>query len=169
MEKKTKDLVFSFVLAILGIYVFVGGLSVYRKAALPPYNITEFTVSPGFLPTVLGALLFVFSVVFALGLLKSERGMKTELIERMKEAGIGLKNSVTDKENLYTALGVVLMAIYSFLLVEFLPFWASSLIFLVALFLYLRAGKWWKSIIVAVAAIVLIIIVFQYCFNAALP
>ena len=61
------------------------------------------------------------------------------------------------------------MFIYSYLLLSVLPFWAASLIFLVGIFLYLKAGVWWKSIIVAVAAVVLTVVIFKYCFNAALP
>jgi hypothetical protein len=61
------------------------------------------------------------------------------------------------------------MFIYSYFLVGWLPYWAASLIFLVALMLFLRAAKWWKVIIISLAAVGLIVLLFQVCFNAALP
>ena len=42
-------------------------------------------------------------------------------------------------------------------------------IFLAALFFYLRSGKWWKNLLIAILGVIAIVIVFQYCFNAALP
>lgn len=169
MEKKTKDLVFSFVLAILGIYVFVEGLFIFKRAASAPYFITDFSISPGFLPTVLGVLLLLCSFILAYGSLKNGEGIKNEFVSSMKEFGSWFKNNIANKDYLFTAGGVVIMGIYTFLLMEFLPFWLASLIFLIALFFYLRAGKWWKVTLVAIAAVALIVIVFQYCFNAALP
>ena len=169
MEKKTKELVFSFVLAILGIYVFVEGLLIYKRAASAPYFITEFSISPGFLPVILGAFLFIFSIIFAFGLLKGSDDIKGDLSKHVNKACKGIKEYITSQETLFTAGGVVIMAIYSFILMEILPFWIASIIFLLALFFYLRAAKWWMNIIVAMGAIALVVIVFQYCFNAALP
>lgn len=169
MEKKTKDLVFSFVLAILGAYVFIEGLFIYKRAASAPYFITGFSISPGFLPTILGAALFLCSFILAFGSLKGGESIRKEFVSQMKAAGKYFKDNIANREYLFTFGGVVIMAIYTFLLMEILPFWAASIIFLLGLFFYLRAGKWWKIALVSVGAVALTVIVFQYCFNAALP
>ena len=113
--------------------------------------------------------MFFFSVLLFIGSVKGEKGFSATFKENGREALTWFKESVVNRDYLFTIGGIVIMFIYSFILMSFLPFWISSLIFLLALFFYLNAGKWWKSIIVAVLAIALIVIVFQYCFNAALP
>lgn len=169
MSKKAKDFVFSFVLAALGIYVAINSFMLYKRVAGPPYRIERFSISPGFLPFILGVLLFFFSVLLFIGSVKGEKGFSATFKENGRGALTWFKESVVNRDYLFTIGGIVIMFIYSFILMSFLPFWISSLIFLLALFFYLNAGKWWKSIIVAVLAIALIVIVFQYCFNAALP
>ena len=69
----------------------------------------------------------------------------------------------------FTIGAVIIMGIYTYVLMELLPFWAATLIFLLAIFFYLRTDKWWKNILVAVLGVIAIVLVFQYCFNAALP
>ena len=67
------------------------------------------------------------------------------------------------------AIGVVMMFFYTFFLMEWLPFWAASVIFLVAMFLLLRIGKAWKAVVLAVLVVALIVVLFKYGFGAALP
>ena len=52
---------------------------------------------------------------------------------------------------------------------EWLPFWAASVIFLVAMFIFLKIGKVWKSVVLAVLVVALIVLLFKYGFGAALP
>lgn len=169
MDRKTKDFVFSFVLAALGIYFSIEGFALYKKVAGPPYRIERFSLSPGFLPFVLGILLVFFSILLFVTTMKGEKSFGASFAGRWKEFGKWFADASRNKEYYFTIGAVVIMFIYSYLLLSILPFWAASLIFLVAIFLYLKAGVWWKSIIVAVGAVVLTVVVFKYCFNAALP
>lgn len=164
MEKKCKDFVFSIVLTILGIYVTIEGYRIYAYAARPPYKIEQLSISPGFLPLILGVLLSVLSIVMMIGSLK-EGGIKTRISEFKAWVGPTAK----DKNVHSMAIGIVIMAVYTYLLMGFLPFWASTFIFLAGLMFYLRAGKWWKILAVSVGSIVLVILLFEVCFNAALP
>jgi hypothetical protein len=65
--------------------------------------------------------------------------------------------------------GMAIMAIYAFLLIGLLPYYLASLIFLIALMLFLRASTIVKSIIISIAAVGLVILLFQYGFNVSLP
>ena len=88
---------------------------------------------------------------------------------RWSEFAAWMKANSRNKDIAFTIGAVIIMGIYTFVLMEVLSFWAASMIFLAALFFYLRSGKWWKNLIVAVVGVIAIVIVFQYCFNAALP
>lgn len=66
-------------------------------------------------------------------------------------------------------IGCLLMFLYTFFLMQLLPFWAASIIFLVAIFVFLRIGPVWKSVLLAVLVVALIVLLFKYGFGAALP
>lgn len=167
MPKKCKDFVFSIVLIALGSYVIYEGFHIYKKASTVPYKITEFTLSPGFLPVILGIALVFCSLIL---LIQSFKGEK--FVEALKTRGRELKAWAKDSANsnvLNMTIGTLIMFIYTFFLMEWLPFWAASLIFLLIMFFVFKAGKWWKVIIVAVLVMALIVLLFKYGFGAALP
>jgi uncharacterized BrkB/YihY/UPF0761 family membrane protein len=66
-------------------------------------------------------------------------------------------------------IGCIMMFIYTFFLMQWLPFWLASIIFLIAMFLFLRIGKPWKAVVLAVLVVALIVLLFKYGFGAALP
>lgn len=167
MQKKCKDFVFSIVLILLGIYVIIEGFNIYHKAALVPYKITEFSVSPGFLPILLGIALVFCSLILFVQSFKGEK-LSVALKSRGSEIKDWAKNSVNTNV-LNMIVGTVIMFFYTFFLMEWLPFWAASLIFLLAMFLLFKAGKWWKCVIIAVLTVALIVVLFKYGFGAALP
>ena len=164
MNNKTKDFVFSFVLFIVGIYATIESIAIYRKVAGPPYNIDSFYLSPGFIPAIIGCLIAFFTILLLVSSIKD-----SSIRERGKEVKTYIENNIHNKDYVFTIGGVLIMAVYSFIFMELLPFWLASLIFLIALMLYLRAGKWWKTLIIAVAAVAITVFIFKYCFNAALP
>ena len=170
MESKTKEMVFSFALIITGIYVAIEGYRIYLRAASAPYFITDFSVSPGFIPVILGIALLLFSVLYLFSCLKAEGKSRGEVLKmRWSEFAAWMNANSRNKDIAFTIGAVIIMGIYTFVLMEVLSFWVASMIFLAALFFYLRSGKWWKNLIVAVVGVIAIVIVFQYCFNAALP
>lgn len=169
MNSKAKDFIFSFVLFALGVFVVVSGFSIYQKAALIPYKVTEFTLSPGFMPVVLGFALVFCSIVLCLQSLKSEEGMGATAKKHFAEFKAWVKPAFTNEDTITMAIGIVIMFIYSYFLVGFLPYIVASAIFLIGMMFFLRAAKWWKIIVISLVAVGLIYLLFKVCFNAALP
>ncbi|MDD3163633.1 MAG: tripartite tricarboxylate transporter TctB family protein [Sphaerochaetaceae bacterium] len=169
MDTQSKDFIFSFVLIALGIFVLISGIAIFNDAALPPYSVTEFSLSPGFMPVVLGAALLLCSILLFFQSLKGKGSFKAAVCENSRQFANWIKPAFKSQDTIYMAVGILFMFIYSYFLVGWLPYWAASLIFLVALMLFLRAAKWWKVIIISLAAVGLIVLLFQVCFNAALP
>ena len=112
MTKKLKDFIFSLVLILLGSYVIIEGMNIYHKAMEKPYKITQFTISPGFLPVLLGIALVLTSAILLAESFKGEKvgealsNRKTEFIEWSKTA--------FNSDLLNMAIGCVMMFIYTF-------------------------------------------------------
>lgn len=167
MTKKLKDFIFSIVLILLGAYVTIEGFNIYHTAAKIPYQVKQFTVSPGFLPVILGFALVITSVLLLIQSFKGE-SVKDALKNRKTEFASWTKTAFG--ENFFRmAIGCVMMFIYTFFLMEWLPFWAASLIFLIGMFLFLRVGKPWQAVILSALVVALIVLLFKYGFGAALP
>ena len=167
MAKKLKDFVFSIVLILVGSYVIIEGMNIFHKAAEKPYRITKFTLSPGFLPVLLGIALVFTSVLL---LISSFQGEKFgEALANRKAEFIEWPKTAFNSNLLNMTIGCIMMFIYTFFLMQWLPFWLASIIFLIAMFLFLRIGKPWKAVVLAVLVVALIVLLFKYGFGAALP
>ena len=167
MTKKLKDFLFSIILILVGSYVIIEGMNIYHKAAEKPYKITQFTVSPGFLPVLLGIALVLTSVILLIQSFKGEK-LSEALVNRKTEFCEWIKTAFS--ENFFRmVIGCVMMFIYTFFLMEWLPFWAASVIFLLAMFLFLKVGKPWQAVILSVLVVAVIVLLFKYGFGAALP
>jgi uncharacterized protein YqhQ len=164
MDSKQKDFTISLALVALGVYATVEGVRIYLKAAKPPYNITNLSISPALLPIVLGALLLVLSLTLFIKSLA-----ESSVAERTTTLGQWFKGAVKDTDIQMMVGGMVIMAIYSFILVGLLPYWIVSTVFLVALMSFLRATKFYKILLVALIAVGLVILLFQVGFNVSLP
>ena len=167
MTKKLKDFVFSIILILLGSYVIAESLNIYHKAAEKPYKITQFTISPGFLPFLLGIALTLTALILLASSFKGEK--IGEALGNRKTEFVAWTKTAFNADLLNMTIGCVLMFIYTFFLVQLLPFWLASIIFLVAMFLFLRIGKPWKAVVLAVLVVALIVLLFKYGFGAAMP
>ena len=136
----------------------------YRKAAKPPYNIEQFSISPGFLPTILGALLLILSIILFVNSIKGcgFRSQVSALISWSKQA-------IHDTDIRLMVIGMLIMGTYAYFLIGLLPYWLSSVLFLVALMAFLKATKLWKIILISILAVGLVIVLFQVVFNVSLP
>jgi len=164
MEMKQKDFNISLVLVGLGLYSTVEGIRMYRKATKPPYNIEQFSIPPGFLPTILGALLLILSILLFVKSIKGcgFRFQVSALITWSKQA-------VHDIDIRLMVVGMLIMGIYAYFLIGLLPYWLSSVLFLIALMAFLRATKLWKIILISILSVGLVIVLFQVVFNVSLP
>lgn len=164
MEMKQKDFNISLVLVSLGLYTTIEGIRMYRKAARPPYNIEQFSISPGFLPTILGSLLLILSVSL---FIKSMRGcgFRAQVLSLLSWS----KQAIHDSDIRLMVIGMIIMGLYAFFLIGLLPYWLSSALFLIALMTFLRATKLWKIILISILAVGLVIVLFQVVFHVSLP
>lgn len=169
MDKQAKDFFFSFVLFFIGVFVSVGGYLIYYKASQPPQNITSLSLSPGFLPLLLGLALVFCAVLLCLQSLQGETPKKEKALLYGRQFTAWFSAMCKNKDLYLMIGGVAIMAIYAFVIVELLPFEIASLIFLICLMLFIKATKWWKIIIISAVSVFLIVFLFKFCFNAALP
>lgn len=167
MAKKLKDFVFSILLVLTGTYVIIEGMNIYHKAADKPYKITQFTVSPGFLPVLLGIALVLTSLILLVQSFKGEHF--SEALKNRKTEFCEWADNAFGENFFRMAIGCVMMFFYTFFLMEWLPFWIASIIFLLAMFLFLRVGKPWQAVILSVLVVAVIVLLFKYGFGAALP
>lgn len=157
-DKKYLDFLTALILLMLGGYVFVYSVLITIKTN------STFIVSPGFLPGLLGAALMMCALMLMMESLK-DAGLEQTIIQ--------LKNwwmeCIHSKQTRNTVFGMLLMGIYTCVLMTFLPYWLATLIMLLFLFWYLRAGSTVKSVLIAVFAVALIVGIFQYAFHVRLP
>jgi hypothetical protein len=164
MENNKKDFTFSLSLILIGLYVTVEGLRMYKKASQPPYNIETLSISPAFLPMILGVVLVLLSVIL---FVKSLKG--TSFNAQLKVLAASLQGIKGNQDMKAMFVGTLILAIYTFLLMAVLPFWIASILFLTALMFYLKAGKFWKILLISALSIGAVVLLFQVGFNAALP
>ncbi len=176
MNKKTKDLILAVITLVFGIYVAIGGYNIYKIATVRPYNVPELSLSPGFLPLVLGILLIFFSLLLAFYSIKDkEKGFGGSIKAHIHEMNVRFHETVKDPNTYRMLIGMLIMFIFSFFLVGMrigsfkVPFYLSGGIFMIVLLLYLGAAKWWQSIIITVLTMAVIVVLFQYGFRAILP
>lgn len=176
MNNKTRDFVLAVVTLLFGCYITSEGLKIYKIATVKPYKITQFALSPGMLPTVLGLLLIFFSLLLIFfSLREKDKTVGKALKDHMVSFCTSMKNGIFDKNVHRMVIGMIIMAIFSFFLVGLrignfmLPFYISGAIFMFALLMYLGAVKWWQALIITVATMIVIQVLFVYGFRAILP
>lgn len=157
-EKKYLDFIGGLALMLLSAAVIAASIGMHLESGEALY------LSPGLMPLILGIALLFCSAVYFAGSLKdggvSARGR--EIRQWLSETG-------KDRTVRSMAAGVGIMAVYTFVLMNFLPFWLSSLIFMVALMGYLKAETPVKILVISGGAVALIVILFQVLFRVPLP
>lgn len=169
MDQKAKDFIFSFVLIIFGIFTTIGGVQIYHKAAERPYNITEFSISPGFLPVILGVALILCSMILLVQSLSGKESYKVALKDNLEQFKAWFKPAVTSKDTISMVVGTLIMFVYCFFLIDICHYMIASFVFLVGIMLFLKASKWWKIVLISAGAMGLIYLLFKVAFRAALP
>lgn len=157
-ENKHYDFMGSCVMLILSVAVICGSLKLYIDAGEPMY------LSPALMPLILGIALLFCSILYMVGSLKNG-GIKARAAEIKEWAAMLVK----DKTIHSMIVGVIIMAIYVFVLMSFLPFWISSLIFIIGLMFYLKATTPVRILLLSAAAVGGIVLLFQVLFRVPLP
>lgn len=169
MDSKIKDVVFSILMLALGTYVTIEGVNIYRKAAQPPYRIEAFSISPGFLPIILGVGLIALSLILLVRTLVQEKVTAEKFAGMAKTFGKSFASSFKDKGMIRMITGTAIMAVLTFVLMGLIPFWAGGTIFLIGMMFYLKATKWWIILLSSVGTIGVIYLLFQFAFKTILP
>lgn len=157
-EKKHLDFISAVALIIFSAAIILSSIQMYNKAGEIMY------LSPALMPLILGIALLFCSVIYLAESLK-DGGVRT----RWNEFTAWFKPVLKDDTVHGMVIGVVIMAVYTFVLMSFLPFWISSIIFIIALMLYLKAASPARIALIAVGAVGLIVLLFQVLFRVPLP
>lgn len=148
-----KELLGSIGLLLLSIYVMI-------ECIRMPYP-DKFIIGPGFFPFLCGALLFICAAVYCAQMLKKGA--------RFADIGGVLASIVTNKSSLMILLALGIIAIYIFIGVKMVSFYASTfLLILVIGLLYVKRWKIWQLLAVDVGVTLFIWLVFFKLFNVRL-
>ena len=156
----TGDFFSALLLLIFTFFLFQQSMQIHDEAKV------SWPVSPALLPVFLGSCLLLCSLIL---LFRSQRG----------QSFAGLTASVIQHVRLWFVDdssewkrilgGIALLAIYIFVLIPIFEFWLSSSLFLLAIFIFLRAAAYWKIVLVTAGAVGGIILLFNKIFNVTLP
>ena len=159
MEKPSPfDFVTSIVLMLIALGIMVDS---YRMAVAVG---GEMYASPGMLPMVLAILLMITSACLLKRSIKAN-GVRQNFNDFTTWAGQFVQSKMA-REML---LGGVILAIYTFILLPRMPFWASTAIFMVSLMAILKATSFIKNITISACIIAGVYAVFEKIFHVPLP
>jgi hypothetical protein len=137
-------------LLVLSAFFTVGGLEIRVPEG--------WQTAPGMLPTILGISLFIMSSLLLVSAIRAG-GLRVRLTHKMDESSLGR-----------AGIAILLVGVYYFGLLAFLPFEAASSIFLLAMFwTYWPAGGWTPRLATAIGLPILITLCFQGGFQIPLP
>ncbi|MGC5615986.1 tripartite tricarboxylate transporter TctB family protein [Georgenia sp. Z1491] len=152
------NLISSTLLTVLSLAILAGSVGIHNRTAEPLHS------SPALMPALLGGALLVASLLL---LRQSVRGAGVRA--RSREAVSWLAGVARHPDTRTTVVGLLLMAIYTFVLVHVLQFWAASLIFAIAMLAFLRAVRWYWVLVISAATVGAIVVLFTVVFNIPLP
>lgn len=157
-EEPKLNFISSTLLAILSVAILVGSVGIHQSVDEPLH------ASPALMPGLLGAALLLCSLLL---FRQSLRGAGVRA--RLGEAGEWAGRLARHPDTRTTVIGLLMMAIYTFVLLQTLQFWAASLIFIVALLMFLRAARWPWVLVISGATVGGIVVLFSGVFNIPLP
>lgn len=152
------NLISSTLLTLLSAAILMGSAGIHSSAGEPLY------ASPALMPGMLGVALLATSLLL---LWQSVRG--DGLRTRLAEARVWIVEVARHPDTRTTLIGLLLMAIYTFVLVHVFQFWAATLIFTIAMLLFLRATRWYWVLAIAGGTVAGIVLLFSVVFNIPLP
>ena len=157
-DKKYIDFISAVVTGVLSIYVIIDSIRMYLDAG------EKMFYSPAFLPLILGAGLF-----FCAGILmgRSLKGIGiSATLAKVKESAVRVVRSETIKKAL---IGLCIMGAYVFVLLPMLGFIISTLIFIIAMMMFMKVGSLVKIVLIAVILVGAVYVTFRMAFGVLLP
>ncbi|HCX03774.1 MAG TPA: hypothetical protein DHM42_04745 [Clostridiales bacterium] len=114
--------------------------------------------SPGFFPVFVSSIMIITSILIW-------REMKKLSPSKSKNK---VKETINSMLNRRIVVSIILIFIYAFLL-GIVGFEISTLLFLFSIMMFLKAGKWFKVLIISSVTLGVIIVIFSTIFNVILP
>ena len=156
----TGDFFSAIVLLIFTGFLFQQSMLIHVDAKV------SWQVSPALLPVFLGCCLLFCSVIL---LIRSRRGQSAAVLASSVISHVREWFCAKDSDWKRVLGGILLLGIYIFALIPIFEFWLSSSLFLLAIFIFLRATSYWKITLVTLGAVSGIIVLFNKIFNVTLP
>lgn len=150
---------------LAGIVLILLALGILAESFRMAYEIGgPFYASPGMMTTVLGIFLLIASSL----LLKRsiiQNGLSGNMAQIRQWANT-CRHSKALKE---MAVGIAILAAYTFILAPTFPFWLSTFLFMVFLMGFLNATSILYNLLVSAATVGSILLVFRVIFHVPLP
>ena len=169
MDNKIKDTVVSILMLALGVYVTIEGVNIYKRAAQAPYRIEEFSISPGFLPVIIGAGIIILALILLVRTFVTNKVTPVVFAGMAKTFGKSFISAFKEPGIIRMIIGTAFMAVLTFILMGRVPFWIGGTVFLIGTMFYLRATSWWKILIISICSMGAIYLLFQVAFKTILP
>ena len=157
---RTGDFFSSIVLLLFTVFLFQQSLLIHADAKV------SWRVSPALLPVFLGCCLLLCSVILLFRSLRehSAAALTSSVRQHVREW------FCSDDSDWKRILGgIALLGTYIFVLIPIFEFWLSTSLFLLTIFLFLRATSGWKIVVVTFGTVGGIILLFNKIFNVTLP
>lgn len=148
------------VLLVLSLFVLQHSADIYAGAGVP------FKVSPALLPLFLGCCLLLCSSILLFRTLRQSRAgeLAVAVAALVKQ---WFQSEESDWRRVFG--GIALLGVYIFILIPTFEFWLSTSLFLITVYLFLKAAPFWKIGIITLGTVGGIILLFQKVFNVNLP
>ncbi|MCK5674244.1 MAG: tripartite tricarboxylate transporter TctB family protein [Spirochaetales bacterium] len=145
-----KELIFTLLLILMGVASLLYSISLPTRGNI--------ALSPGLFPGVVSLLLILLSTYYLISsLVHSQKKKKLTEVEQ-------------DEENNQRSLPLTLALFIGYLiLLYYIHFIASTLIFLLAAMIFLYRRFYWKIPIISITAVFTIFYLFRYLLNVRLP
>ncbi|MBN2437356.1 MAG: tripartite tricarboxylate transporter TctB family protein [Deltaproteobacteria bacterium] len=155
----TCHILFSVALILAAIYIIIDSL----KMSIPLMERGQATILdiPGLTPIICSLLLIILSLVVIVSAWRSGGTLKHLVSPDVRKALGGREAIVVYK--VFT-----LLLLYVYLLLPFLPYWASTFLFMVVFMLSFRVFSW-KTILISFLVAILIKVIFGDLFGILLP
>ncbi len=161
-SKAHLDFLTSIVLLLVCAGAIVTSLGYWKKLG------GNFYASPGFMPVIICSALSFMAILLLLRSLKN-----SSVQQRVQQLGTAFGRTVRSSNVHRGAVGILVFAVYVFVLLGKLPFWLASLITLFAVLMFLQFDKKLltavKLLLIAGLSIAAIILLFQFAFSVPMP
>lgn len=170
-NKKHVDFISAVVFIILAVYVIFESMHIYKDAGELLYE------SPGLMPLVLGCGLLLTGIMLLVRSLKAQS--LAVHVEKLKKGATETLSSKTFQKAL---IGIAIMFIYVYLLLEKIGYTLSSAVFMIVLMLFLNIENILESenssekmkiilkiIVIPIAVVAVTWVTFQKGFGVPLP